>query len=72
MPTKLRPASRFLLAHYRGSEMLNELLHDESATFRADVKVSESDHAPVIAKHCNKQSQLEADGDTLCHPLSPL
>jgi hypothetical protein len=62
-----------------------------------DVKIPESDHAPVsaefelpdgsgikgydlafpegvfsIAKHCNEQSPLEADGDPLCHPRSPL
>jgi endonuclease/exonuclease/phosphatase family metal-dependent hydrolase len=41
--------SRSLLAHYRGSEIHNELLHDESVAFGTDVKFPESDHAPVIA-----------------------
>jgi predicted extracellular nuclease len=41
--------SRSLLAHYRGSEIHNELLHDESVAFGTDVKCPESDHAPVIA-----------------------
>lgn len=41
--------SRSLLAHYRGSEIHNELLHDESIAFGTDVKFPESDHAPVIA-----------------------
>jgi hypothetical protein len=43
-------ASRSLLAHYRGSEIYNELLHDEPVAFGTDVKFPESDHAPVIAK----------------------
>jgi len=42
--------SRTLLAHYRGSEIHNELLHDESIAFGTDVKFPESDHAPVIAE----------------------
>jgi endonuclease/exonuclease/phosphatase family metal-dependent hydrolase len=42
--------SRSLLAHYRGSEIHNELLHDESVAFGTDVKFPESDHAPVIAE----------------------
>jgi endonuclease/exonuclease/phosphatase family metal-dependent hydrolase len=41
--------SRSLLAHYRGAEIHNELLHDESVAFGTDVKFPESDHAPVIA-----------------------
>ncbi|WP_315097954.1 endonuclease/exonuclease/phosphatase family protein [uncultured Cellulomonas sp.] len=41
--------SRNLLAHYRGSEIHNELLHDESAAFAVDRKYPESDHAPVVA-----------------------
>jgi endonuclease/exonuclease/phosphatase family metal-dependent hydrolase len=41
--------SRSLLAHYRASEIHNELLHDESVAFGTDVKFPESDHAPVIA-----------------------
>lgn len=39
-----------LLAHYRGAEIHNEVLHDESIAFATDVKYPESDHAPVIAK----------------------
>jgi exonuclease III len=42
--------SRSLLRHYRGSEIHNELLHDESIAFRSDVKFPESDHAPIIAE----------------------
>ena len=41
--------TRNLLAHYRGSEIHNELLHDESAAFAVDRKYPESDHAPVVA-----------------------
>lgn len=41
--------SRSLLAHYRGTEIHNELLHDESLAFAVDEKFPESDHAPVIA-----------------------
>jgi predicted extracellular nuclease len=42
-------SSRSLLAHYRGTEIHNELLHDESAAFAFDEKFPESDHAPVVA-----------------------
>ncbi|MGR8981514.1 MAG: endonuclease/exonuclease/phosphatase family protein [Gammaproteobacteria bacterium] len=42
--------SRSLLTHYRGSEIHNELLHDESVAFGTDVKFPESDHASVIAE----------------------
>ena len=41
--------SRSLLANYRGAEVHNELLHDESAAFATDEKYPESDHAPVVA-----------------------
>jgi endonuclease/exonuclease/phosphatase family metal-dependent hydrolase len=41
--------TRNLLAHYRGSEIHNEILHDESAAFAQDIKYPESDHAPVVA-----------------------
>ena len=41
--------TRNLLAFYRGSEIHNEILHDESAAFAVDRKYPESDHAPVIA-----------------------
>ena len=41
--------SRNLLEFYRGSEIHNELLHDESASFAVDKKYPESDHAPVVA-----------------------
>lgn len=43
-------ASRQLLPHYRGSEIHNEILHDESIAFATDVKYPESDHAAVIAE----------------------
>jgi endonuclease/exonuclease/phosphatase family metal-dependent hydrolase len=42
-------ASRGLLAAYRGAEIHNEILPDESGAFRDDTKFPESDHAPVIA-----------------------
>lgn len=41
--------TRNLLAAYRGSEIHNEILHDESAAFATDRQYPESDHAPVIA-----------------------
>jgi endonuclease/exonuclease/phosphatase family metal-dependent hydrolase len=41
--------SRSLLAFYRGTEILNEELHDESVAFAFDKKFPESDHAPVVA-----------------------
>ena len=41
--------TRNLLAYYRGSEIHNEVLHDESAAFAVDRKYPESDHAPVVA-----------------------
>jgi endonuclease/exonuclease/phosphatase family metal-dependent hydrolase len=41
--------TRNLLAHYRGSEIHNEVLHDESVAFGTDRKYPESDHAPVVA-----------------------
>jgi endonuclease/exonuclease/phosphatase family metal-dependent hydrolase len=43
-------ASRTLLAHYRGSEIHNELLHDESIAFATEQLYPESDHAPVVAE----------------------
>jgi len=42
--------TRNLLAVYRGTEIHNELLHDESAAFAVDRKYPESDHAPVVAR----------------------
>ena len=42
--------SRPLSAFYRGAEIHNEVLPDESGPFRTDVKFPESDHAPVIAE----------------------
>jgi endonuclease/exonuclease/phosphatase family metal-dependent hydrolase len=42
--------SRSLLAHYRGAEIHNEVLPDESGAFRTDEKFPESDHAPVVAE----------------------
>jgi len=43
-------ASRQLLAHYRGTEIHNEILHDESVAFASDARYPESDHAPVVAE----------------------
>jgi exonuclease III len=42
--------SRGLLAYYRGAEIHNEIVPDESGAFRTDVKFPESDHAPVVAE----------------------
>lgn len=41
--------SRSLLAYYRGAEVHNELLHDESVAYATDQLYPESDHAPVLA-----------------------
>lgn len=42
--------SRALLAFYRGAEIHNEVLPDESGAFRTDAKFPESDHAPLVAE----------------------
>jgi hypothetical protein len=42
--------SRTLLAYFKGSEVHNELLHDESIVFAPRIFYPESDHAPVIAR----------------------
>jgi hypothetical protein len=41
--------SRTLLAYFNGSEIHNELLHDESIVFVPRIFYPESDHAPVVA-----------------------
>ena len=42
--------SRPMLTGYRGTEVHNELLHDESVAFASDLAFPESDHAPVVAE----------------------
>ena len=42
--------SRPLAAFYRGAEIHNEVLPDESGAFRDDTTFPESDHAPVVAE----------------------
>ena len=42
--------TRNLLGNYRGSEIHNEILHDESLAFAVDRKFPESDHAPMVAE----------------------
>jgi len=42
--------SRTMLAYFKGSEVHNELLHDESIVFAPKIFYPESDHAPVIAR----------------------
>jgi endonuclease/exonuclease/phosphatase family metal-dependent hydrolase len=42
--------SRNMLQYYRGTEVHNELLHDESLAFSDDKKYPESDHAPIVAE----------------------
>ena len=41
--------SRNLLGSFRGAEIHNEILHDESVAFAVDKKFPESDHAPMVA-----------------------
>ncbi len=41
--------SRAMIYSYRGTEIHNETLHDESVAFAFDTKFPESDHAPVVA-----------------------
>lgn len=42
--------SRSLLAFYRGAEVHNETIHDESIAFGTDKKFPEPDHAPLVAE----------------------
>jgi exonuclease III len=42
--------SRNLLGLYKGAEIHNELLHDESIANATDKHFPESDHAPVVAE----------------------
>ncbi|MBN2528559.1 MAG: endonuclease/exonuclease/phosphatase family protein [Deltaproteobacteria bacterium] len=42
--------SRGLLSRFKGAEIHNETLPDESGAFRTDTLFPESDHAPVIAE----------------------
>ncbi|MCP4410791.1 MAG: hypothetical protein GY807_24235 [Gammaproteobacteria bacterium] len=42
--------SRSMIAGYRGAEIHNELLPDESIAFATDKNFPESDHAPFIAE----------------------
>lgn len=42
--------SRSMMEIYRGAEIHNEVLHDESVAFAFDTKFPESDHAPFIAE----------------------
>jgi endonuclease/exonuclease/phosphatase family metal-dependent hydrolase len=42
--------SRTMLSRFRGAEIHNEVLPDESGAFRTDVLFPESDHAPVVAE----------------------
>jgi endonuclease/exonuclease/phosphatase family metal-dependent hydrolase len=43
-------ASRPMLRYFRGAEIHNEVLPDESGAFRTDTQFPESDHAPVVAE----------------------
>ncbi|MEO1009790.1 MAG: endonuclease/exonuclease/phosphatase family protein [Bacteroidota bacterium] len=42
--------SQNLLGAYRGSEIHNEIVRDESRAFAYDIKFPSSDHAPIIAE----------------------
>jgi endonuclease/exonuclease/phosphatase family metal-dependent hydrolase len=48
--THIMLMSRNMMKVYRGSEIHNEYLHDESVAFAFDSKFPESDHAPFIAE----------------------
>jgi len=50
--------SRTMLAYFKGSEVHNELLHDESIVFAPKVFFPESDHAPVIARFELPESRM--------------
>lgn len=52
--------SRRMMACFKGIEIHNEMIHDESVAFAFDAKFPESDHAPVVA---------EFDLDTLGVPV---
>lgn len=52
-------ASRTMLAYFTGSEVHNELLHDESIVFSTRVFFPESDHAPVIARFELPESKIK-------------
>lgn len=45
-------ASRGLLGFYKGTEIHNEDLPDESIAFATDQKFPQADHAPVVAEFC--------------------
>jgi endonuclease/exonuclease/phosphatase family metal-dependent hydrolase len=51
--------SRMLMAYFKGSEIHNELLHDESIVFTTRIFYPESDHAPVLAKFELPDSQIK-------------
>ncbi|VVB62819.1 Endonuclease/Exonuclease/phosphatase family protein [uncultured archaeon] len=51
--------SRTLLAYFRGSEVHNELLHDESIVFTPRIFYPESDHAPVVAEFELPESRIK-------------
>ena len=55
-----------MLAYFKGSEVHNELLHDESIVFATKIFIP-SDHAPVIAHFELPDTKIkwptEAEGD---------
>lgn len=44
--------SQSLFSYFKGSNIFNENLHDESLPFASDLKFPESDHAPFVAEFC--------------------
>jgi endonuclease/exonuclease/phosphatase family metal-dependent hydrolase len=56
--------SRTMLAYFRGSEVHNELLHDESIVFASRIFYPESDHAPVIARFKMPDMKIKWTEDT--------
>ncbi|VVB72847.1 Endonuclease/Exonuclease/phosphatase family protein [uncultured archaeon] len=59
--------SRTMLAYFKGSEVHNELLHDESIVFASKIFYPESDHAPVIAHFELPETKIRwSTGTDLC------
>jgi len=58
--------SRTLLAYFLGSQVHNELLHDESTVFTPRIFYPESDHAPVVAEFYLPDSKIKWSPPASC------
>ncbi len=58
--------SRTLLAYFTGSQVHNELLHDESTVFTQRIFYPESDHAPVVAEFYLPESKIKWSPTNSC------